>query len=462
MPRNTAQSALDRAWHLVRKGEVKDARFWASEAANQDPGLEEAWLIQAATSDPNESFEYLRRALEINPNSRRGNRGVIWAESKTGRSYSQFVKSSENPVPDQLPPFDNKTFHEIDLAPLELPSSSLHDDPTFELPQIRDDFFEPVPRHSFNIPSYSEQQPSIENGFLEEDPKPASPPPPPPIPPVEELRTIIRKKKTNRKPVEPENPWAVLLPYTVSFVIFLFLATVWLLSGLPSVVTASPITSSQTTDQLVSQMLTANPRPTVTTVPTYTSTPVPLNTPTQIPTITFTVTPVPSNTPVPPTKEPVADQAVSYDPALDDSGIYMVADGSEDPTYPILIGDKIVETLEDGRWVDVDLKNQAVRAYARDILIREFKVSTGTAAHPTVKGDFHIYIKDRYADMRGPGYYLPSVPYTMYFYQSYGLHGTYWHHNFGTPMSHGCVNLKTEDAQWLFHWASLGTLVHVH
>jgi hypothetical protein len=49
MPRNTAQIALDRAWNLVRKGEVKGARFWATEAANQDPYLEEAWLIQAAT-----------------------------------------------------------------------------------------------------------------------------------------------------------------------------------------------------------------------------------------------------------------------------------------------------------------------------------------------------------------------------------------------------------------------------
>ncbi|MBZ5574334.1 MAG: L,D-transpeptidase, partial [Acidobacteriia bacterium] len=38
----------------------------------------------------------------------------------------------------------------------------------------------------------------------------------------------------------------------------------------------------------------------------------------------------------------------------------------------------------------------------------------------------------------GPALPLPNVPYTQYFYQGYGLHGTYWHHNFGTPMSHGC------------------------
>jgi hypothetical protein len=41
----------------------------------------------------------------------------------------------------------------------------------------------------------------------------------------------------------------------------------------------------------------------------------------------------------------------------------------------------------------------------------------------------------------------------MYFYSGYALHGTYWHENFGQPMSHGCVNLRTADAQWLFNWA---------
>jgi lipoprotein-anchoring transpeptidase ErfK/SrfK len=55
--------------------------------------------------------------------------------------------------------------------------------------------------------------------------------------------------------------------------------------------------------------------------------------------------------------------------------------------------------------------------------------------------------------MIGPGYYLPEVPYTMYFYAGYALHGTYWHDSFGQPMSHGCVNLETGNAQKLFEWA---------
>ena len=58
-------------------------------------------------------------------------------------------------------------------------------------------------------------------------------------------------------------------------------------------------------------------------------------------------------------------------------------------------------------------------------------------------------------------YNLPNVPYVMYFegsgiprYRGYGLHGTYWHNSFGTPRSHGCVNLPTPVAQRLYSWTT--------
>ena len=114
------------------------------------------------------------------------------------------------------------------------------------------------------------------------------------------------------------------------------------------------------------------------------------------------------------------------------------------------------------RWIDVDLTNQYVYAYEGDVVVNSFIVSTGTWRTPTVTGQYKIYVKYRAAKMSGPGYYLPNVPYIMYFYKGYGLHGTYWHNNFGTPMSHGCVNLRTDDAAWLYEWASVGTLVNVH
>jgi lipoprotein-anchoring transpeptidase ErfK/SrfK len=80
-------------------------------------------------------------------------------------------------------------------------------------------------------------------------------------------------------------------------------------------------------------------------------------------------------------------------------------------------------------------------------------ISAGTRRTPTVTGRYRIYLKVRSQAMSGPGYYLPNVPYVMFFYQAYSLHGTYWHSNFGQPMSHGCVNLRTEDARWLYEWS---------
>jgi LysM repeat protein len=113
------------------------------------------------------------------------------------------------------------------------------------------------------------------------------------------------------------------------------------------------------------------------------------------------------------------------------------------------------------RWIHVDLASQTVHAYEGNTIVRSFIVSTGKNRTPTVTGTYPIWIKLRFDDMRGPGYHLKDVPYVMYFYRGYGLHGTYWHNNFGTPMSAGCVNLNTADAAWLYDFASVGTIVNV-
>ncbi len=114
------------------------------------------------------------------------------------------------------------------------------------------------------------------------------------------------------------------------------------------------------------------------------------------------------------------------------------------------------------RWIEVNLSEQRVYAWEGDVLMNSFLASTGTWAHPTVTGTFHIWNKTRIQAMSGPGYYLPDVPWVMYFFEDYGFHGTYWHNNFGTPMSHGCVNLTIPDSEWLYNWASYGTTVKVH
>ncbi len=167
-----------------------------------------------------------------------------------------------------------------------------------------------------------------------------------------------------------------------------------------------------------------------------TYTPTPTNTPT--PTPTPTNTPTPTITPTPkPTKQP--------------------------NTYPTFIKSVLPSGVyPNERWFDINLSTQRMHAYDGDKLIKTFVVSTGLPGTPTVTGRFRVYVKYIATLMAGPGYYLPNVPWTMYFYNGYGIHGTYWHNNFGTPMSHGCVNMKNSDAEWAFNFAGVGTLVNIH
>ncbi|MEW5986090.1 MAG: L,D-transpeptidase family protein [Chloroflexota bacterium] len=118
------------------------------------------------------------------------------------------------------------------------------------------------------------------------------------------------------------------------------------------------------------------------------------------------------------------------------------------------------------RWIDVNLSTQTLVAYEGEAAVFTSLISSGTWLHPTVTGQFRIYMRYEAQDMNGYllgyDYYLPNVPYVMYFYEDYALHGTYWHNNFGTPMSHGCVNLPTPNAEWIFNWSAVGTLVSIH
>jgi lipoprotein-anchoring transpeptidase ErfK/SrfK len=114
-----------------------------------------------------------------------------------------------------------------------------------------------------------------------------------------------------------------------------------------------------------------------------------------------------------------------------------------------------------GKQIVISLSQQQTYAYENGELVRQFVVSTGLPGTPTVKGNFAIYVKYASQTMSGPGYNLPGVPWVMYFYRSYALHGTYWHNNFGQPMSHGCVNMRTPEAEWLYNWAPIGTPVRV-
>lgn len=128
------------------------------------------------------------------------------------------------------------------------------------------------------------------------------------------------------------------------------------------------------------------------------------------------------------------------------------------PTQPVL------GASTSNKRIEVDLTHQTLHAFEDGKELFTFPVSSGKW-YPTPTGTFHIWIKLRYTKMEGGDpaigtyYNLPNVPYVMFFYNNqvsqargFSLHGTYWHNNFGHPMSHGCVNMRTEDVEKIFYW----------
>ena len=117
----------------------------------------------------------------------------------------------------------------------------------------------------------------------------------------------------------------------------------------------------------------------------------------------------------------------------------------------------------------VSVSQQSLWAYEDGELVISTLVSTGTGEVPeteTPRGSFAIHTKYLTQTMEGTiaaeSYRVEDVPWVMYFdYAGNALHGTYWHSNFGQRMSHGCVNLPLDVAEFLYEWAPEGTLVTV-
>jgi lipoprotein-anchoring transpeptidase ErfK/SrfK len=117
----------------------------------------------------------------------------------------------------------------------------------------------------------------------------------------------------------------------------------------------------------------------------------------------------------------------------------------------------------------VSLDQQSLTAYESNQVVFSSRVATGIHTEnldpallptDTPRGNFHIQLKmpsrhmgDGQLTSAYTAYELVGVPWVMVFQKDgIALHGTYWHTNFGTPMSHGCVNLPNEAARWLFRW----------
>jgi hypothetical protein len=119
--------------------------------------------------------------------------------------------------------------------------------------------------------------------------------------------------------------------------------------------------------------------------------------------------------------------------------------------------------------IQISLKDQTLTAYEGQTVVMQAKVSTGIPnpnlpeweipTH-TPAGSWRISVKTPSRHM-GDGqltsdinaYELPGVPWVSFFHETgVAIHGTYWHDNFGRMMSHGCVNMRNEDARWIYRW----------
>ena len=116
------------------------------------------------------------------------------------------------------------------------------------------------------------------------------------------------------------------------------------------------------------------------------------------------------------------------------------------------------------KTIVVSISQQILWAYKGNRVVLNTYVSSGRTGFDTPVGSFAVLTKLPSQTMEGviggEYYNVPDVPSVLYFTNSgHALHGTYWHNNFGTPMSHGCVNLPLDVAAWLYTWAPIGTRV---
>lgn len=117
------------------------------------------------------------------------------------------------------------------------------------------------------------------------------------------------------------------------------------------------------------------------------------------------------------------------------------------------------DEVDTEKWISVDLYEQVLIAYEGETPVFATLVASGLAGWETNEGLFHVYVRYPRTVMSGAEgqadfYYLEEVPWTMYFDDDIGLHGTYWHDGFGYRHSHGCVNMSITDSHWIYQWSS--------
>lgn len=128
------------------------------------------------------------------------------------------------------------------------------------------------------------------------------------------------------------------------------------------------------------------------------------------------------------------------------------------PAAPVVAGPTNVE-----KSIVVDISEQRLYAYEHGRIAKTFLVSTGVYRHPTPIGKTVVRKKIPIMDYRwtyGPdnpdNYNLKNVRWNLNVFPHVYIHAAYWHNNFGHRMSHGCINMRLKDAEWIYNWADVG------
>jgi hypothetical protein len=120
------------------------------------------------------------------------------------------------------------------------------------------------------------------------------------------------------------------------------------------------------------------------------------------------------------------------------------------------------EVPDDQKRIVVDLSTQLVTAFEGEKLVFSQRCASGVRGTETPKGEFRTYHKGPSVHMTNEGdavenesvYSLPGVPWCSFFTGAgNAFHGAYWHNDYGRPRSHGCVNLPSEAAKFLYRWS---------
>ncbi len=120
------------------------------------------------------------------------------------------------------------------------------------------------------------------------------------------------------------------------------------------------------------------------------------------------------------------------------------------------------------KYIEIDLSEQIEYIWENGYLRNVYLISSGLASTPSPIGEHQVLKKiavHTYDDR--PEYFFPGTKWNLRYKaggtgSNYYIHTAYWHNNFGHPMSHGCINMREKDVEFVYHWADIGTPVWIH